>query len=113
MIVQENTAGRARSVGLLCNRGCPGDGGGPGAGGRYGCGGDVSVLRSDRCRKRGWEPLVFLAVLSHRATGYEVLQLFISSQAKHFLAAAGRISRAQIFVHNIEELLELERRAPG
>ena len=91
----------------------PGDGGGPGAGGRGGRSGNVSVLRSDRCRKSGRKPFVFLAILSHRATGHKILQLLIRSQAKHLLAAAGRISRAQIFVHDIEELLELERCTPG
>src|SRR6266446_10885163 len=112
MIVQGNAAGRAESVDLLQDSGCPGDGGGSGTGGRGGRGGNLSVLRSDRCRKSGREPFVFLAILSHSATGHEILELFISSQAKHLLPAAGRISRAQIFVHNIEELLEFERCTP-
>ena len=65
------------------------------------------------CGERGREAFVFLAGLSHRAAGHEILQLLVSTQAQHFLAAAGRISRAQIFVHDIEELLELERCTAG
>jgi len=41
------------------------------------------------------------------------LQLLISSQAQHFFTTAGGIPRAQIFVHDIKELFELERCTPG
>jgi hypothetical protein len=73
----------------------------------------MSILRSDSGRESGREPFVFLAGLSHGTAGHKILQLLIRSQAEHFLAAAGRISGAQIFVYDIEKLLELERCTPG
>ena len=59
------------------------------------------------------QALVFLAILFDRTARHEVLQLLVGSQPQHFLAAAGSISRPKILVHDIEELLELERRTPG
>src|SRR4051812_31069093 len=73
----------------------------------------MAVLRSDRLGERSREPLVFLASLTDRPTGDEVLKLFVSTQAQHLFAAAGRIPGPQIFVHDIKELLELERCTAG
>jgi len=58
------------------------------------------------------QALVFLAILPDRTPRHEVLQFLVGSQPQHFLAAAGSISRPKILVHDIEELLELERRTP-
>jgi hypothetical protein len=73
----------------------------------------MPILRGNGGRESGWKTFVFLAGLSHRAAGDKILQLLIGSEAEHFLTAAGRISGTQIFVHDIEELLELERCTPG
>ena len=59
------------------------------------------------------QAFVFLAVLFDRTARYEVLQLLVGSQPQHFLATAGSIPCPKILVHDIEELLELERRTPG
>src|SRR2546423_9354372 len=85
------------------------DGGVARTGGSSGSGGNVSVLRRDRLGERGRQAFVFLAGLTHGAASHQILKFFVSTEAQHFLAAAGRISRAQIFVHDIKELLELER----
>ena len=60
---------------------------------------------SQSCR----QAFVFLAILLNRTTCDKVLQLLIGSQPQHFLAAAGSISRPKILMHDIEQLLELER----
>ena len=73
----------------------------------------MAVLRRDRLREGGGQALVFLAGLLHRATGDQILKFFIGAQTQHFLAAAGGITGTQIFVHDIEELLELEGGAAG
>jgi hypothetical protein len=73
----------------------------------------MSILWSDCGCEGGWEPFVFLAGFSHRAPGHEILQFLIRSQTEHLLTAASRISRAQVFVHYVEELLELERCTSG
>src|ERR1043166_6473931 len=73
----------------------------------------MSVLWGNGGRKSGWQSLVFLTGLSHCTTGHKILQLLTRAQAQHFFASAGRISGAQIFVHDIEELLELERCSAG
>ena len=73
----------------------------------------MAVLRRDRLGERGRETLVFLASLTDRPTGDEILKLFVSTETEHFFAAAGRIPGPQIFVHDIKELLELERCTAG
>src|ERR1043166_7915338 len=73
--------------------------------------GNVSVLRSNRGRERRGKAFVFLAILADSTASYEVLKLFVGAQAQHFLATAGGISCSQIFVHDVEKLLELERSA--
>lgn len=73
----------------------------------------MAVLRSDRQGERGRKPLIFLASFFHGTPCHQVLQFFVGTQAQHLLATAGRVPRAQILVHDIEELLELERCTPG
>ena len=98
-----------RSARLLCGGGCPGDGGGPwrcaaaaaAAGIWPFCGAIAAASAAGR-------PLYFLPVFLYRAARDKILQFLVGAQAKHFFAAAGRISRAQIFVHDVEELFELE-----
>jgi len=60
---------------------------------------------SQSCR----QAFVFLAILLNRTTCHEVLELLIGSQPQHFLAATGSISCPKILMHDIEQLLELER----
>jgi len=69
----------------------------------------VTILRRDRLGERGWKPFIFFAGFSDSAAGYEILKLFVSAEAQHFFAAAGRIPGTKIFVHDIKELFELER----
>jgi hypothetical protein len=73
----------------------------------------VSVLWRDCLRQSGRKALIFFAILFHRTPRDKVLQFLVGPETEHFLAAAGRITRAQIFVHDVEELFELERRTPG
>ncbi|MGI8480565.1 MAG: hypothetical protein ACR2MF_00610 [Chthoniobacterales bacterium] len=73
----------------------------------------MAILRRDSLSQSSRRDFIFLSGLLHRTARHQILQLLISAQAKHLLAAAGRISRAQIFMHDVEELLELERCAPG
>src|SRR4051812_29143880 len=70
---------------------------------------DVAILRRDRLGECGRKPFVFLASFANSAPGYQVLKLFVSAEAQHFFAATGRIPGPEIFVHDIKELLELER----
>ena len=52
--------------------------------------------------------LVFLADFFDEATGYEVLKLLVSTQTKHFLAAAHRITKFQIRENTLEQIVEAE-----
>ncbi len=73
----------------------------------------MSVLRSDRCGESSRETFIFLASLSHRSAGDKILKLLISSQTQHFLTTTGGIPGPEIFVHDVNELFELERCTPG
>ena len=72
----------------------------------------MAILLSDRVGQSRRQTLVFLPILLDRATRYEILQFFISSQAQHFLATAGGVPGPKILVHDVEKLLKLKRRAP-
>ena len=64
----------------------------------------MSVLRSNRLREGGRNALLyFLSVFPHRSTSDKILQFLMRAQTQHLFAAAGRIPRAEIFVHDIEE----------
>ena len=73
----------------------------------------MTILLSNRLRESRWQTLVFLAILLDRTPRHEILQFLVGSQSQHFLAAAGSISGPKILVHDVEQLLELERRTPG
>ncbi len=71
----------------------------------------MTILRRDGLREGRGQPFVFLARLFHRASRDQILKFFIRAQPQHFLASAGGVSGAQVFMHDIEKLLELERGA--
>src|SRR5262249_52923276 len=48
-----------------------------------------------------------LAILLHRTARDQVLQFFVRTQPEHLLASARGVSRPEILVHNIKELLKL------
>jgi len=48
-----------------------------------------------------------------RPPGHQVLKFFVSTEAQHFLATAGRIPARRFSWHDIKELLELERCTAG
>ncbi len=73
----------------------------------------MTILRRNRSRESRRETFVFLAGLLHRTAGDEILELLIRAEAQHFLATTGGITGAQVLVHDVEDLLELERRAAG
>jgi hypothetical protein len=58
-------------------------------------------------------PLYFFASFFTMPRATRFLELFVSTQAEHFFTATGRIAGAQIRVHHIEQLLELERALRG
>ena len=63
------------------------------------------------CARAAGKPLYFLPVFLHRAPRDQILKFFIRAQPQHFLASAGGITGTQVFMHDIEKLLELERGA--
>ena len=89
------------------------DGGVTSTRGSSGRSGDVSVLRRDRLGERGREAFVFFAGLANGATGHQILKFLVSAEAQHLFATAGRIPGPEVFVHDIKELLELERCTAG
>src|SRR5438874_9827056 len=72
---------------------------------------NMAVLRRNRARQSRRQAFVFLAVLFHRPTRDQVLQLFISAQTQHFLATTCGVAGAEVFVDDVEELFKLERRS--
>ncbi len=56
--------------------------------------------------------ILFPGFLDH-STGDQVLELLISPEPKHFLAATGGVPCAQILMQDLEELFKLERGASG
>ena len=50
--------------------------------------------------------LVFLANLFNKATGDQVLELFISTQTEHFFSAANSIADFQICKNSLEQVVE-------
>ena len=64
-------------------------------------------------RQRRWKTFVLLAILFDRSARDQILQFLVGAQSQHFLATAGRVSSSEIFMHDIEQLFELERRTPG
>src|SRR5438270_8454950 len=70
----------------------------------------MTVLRRDRARQGRGQSFVLLAALLYRAACNQILKFFIRTQPKHFLSATRGVAGTEIFVHDVEELLELERR---
>src|SRR5438270_2209226 len=70
----------------------------------------MTVLRRDRARQGRGQSFVLLAALLYRAACNQILKFFIRTQPKHFLSATCGVAGTEIFVHDVEELLELERR---
>src|SRR5262249_17732818 len=73
----------------------------------------MTILLCNRLGQSRRQALVFLTFFLDRAARHEILQFLVRSQTQHFLAATGSVSGPQILVHDVEELLELERRTPG
>src|SRR5205807_498407 len=71
----------------------------------------MTVLGCDRARQGRRQAFVFLAALLHRAACDQILKFLIRTQPKHFLSATRGVAGTEIFVHDVEELLELERRS--
>ena len=52
--------------------------------------------------------LIFFAELFNQAAGHEVLEFFVSAQAKHFFATAYGVSQFKVLKHSFEEIVESE-----
>ena len=74
---------------------------------------EMAVRRKKGLGQGRRQAFVFLAGFFHHPAPDQVLQLFVSAQTQHFLAAAGRIPGPQILVQNLKELFELERCPAG
>ncbi len=85
-----------------------GDGLRGGGGSSFGrCWWDEIRWWSQRLGKRGQTAVFFTSFFDH-TTRNEVLELFVSAEAEHFLSTAGRIPGAQALVNNVEKLFKLE-----
>src|SRR5690606_3265510 len=54
------------------------------------------------------EPAVFLALFFDKAPSDEVLELLVSPQTKHFLSPTDGVSGFQVFVDDLEQVVEPE-----
>ena len=74
--------------------------------GRFGCGsrGCGHVLAG--CGLDTFESAIFFAILFHETAGHEILELFVSTEAKHFFAATDGIALFQIFVDQFEKVIK-------
>ena len=52
--------------------------------------------------------LIFLAELFNQAAGYEVLEFFVSAQAKHFFATADGVAQFEICENALEKIVKAE-----
>jgi N-acetylglutamate synthase-like GNAT family acetyltransferase len=52
--------------------------------------------------------LVFLAEFFNQAAGHEILELFVCTQAEHFLATAHRVADFEIGEYALKEIVEAE-----
>lgn len=68
------------------------------SGRRGGAGGFVEVF----------ETTIFFAVLLNQTPRDEVLELFVGPEAEHFFSAADGVTGFEIFVNNLEEIVETE-----
>ncbi len=51
---------------------------------------------------------VFLAKFFNQTAGYQILELLISTQAQHLLAAAHRVAQFQVRKDALEKIIETE-----
>lgn len=70
----------------------------------------MPVLRLEGGGKRSGNAPVFFRSFFNCSPRDEILQFLVGAQSKHLFATAGGISGAHVFVHQLEKLLELERR---
>ena len=52
--------------------------------------------------------LIFLAELFNQTAGHEVLEFFVSTQAKHFFATAHGVAHFEICENALEEIVKAE-----